>query len=71
MKTAKELVDDLIESGETEVGISRLVGCAQSTIHRINSGRIKNTSFDIWRKLSQVHEDRIASNDDPKGDEAA
>ena len=70
MKTARQIVSDLVKSGENETSIAKAIGCAQSTINRINTGAILNPRFDVWSRLNDLHK-KLSSNDDPKGDEAA
>lgn len=49
-------IHQLIEAGLSEGRIAKEVGnTTQPTIHRIKTGNIKNTSFEIGTRILQVH----------------
>jgi arginine repressor len=60
------LIQDLIDSGMTEVEITDAlkeegVHTTQATLNRIKTGAIKRTSYDIGTGIVRLHE-RIAPN---------
>lgn len=60
MKTVKEMVDELIQSGLSQPRIAELSETSQATISRIIHNKQK-PSFDIGRRIESVYSDRIGS----------
>ena len=51
----KSVVTDLVETGLSEKRIADEIGCDQSTINRIKTGKIAKTSYDIGTALHSLH----------------
>jgi len=54
MKTAKQLVDELSESGLTQGEIAAKTGITQATISRIKSGESEGR-LSNWQRLNDLH----------------
>lgn len=59
-KTPKQLIDEIRDSaGMTDTSIADASGISQSTISRLRSGALKDTSSENWRSLISLYETKV------------
>ena len=59
-KTPKQLINEIRDSaGMTDTGIADASGISQSTISRLRSGALKDTSSKNWLTLISMHVSKV------------
>lgn len=55
----KKIIQDLIDSGMTQVEIKTECDCGQSTISDLLNGKIKNPGFAIGQRILVLHKSKF------------
>lgn len=59
-KTPKQLIEEIKGSaGMTDTDIADASGMSQSTVSRLRSGALKDTSSENWRSLVSLYETKV------------
>jgi len=59
-KTPKQLIDEIRAStGMTDTSIADATNISQSTISRLRSGTLKDTSSENWRSIVSLYETKV------------
>ena len=56
-------VNELLESGLTQVEIGRLCGCSQPTVSDLSSGKQKTINFDVGWRIVALHKERCGADE--------
>jgi predicted transcriptional regulator len=54
------LVTEIIATGKTQTWIAEKVDCSQSTVSDLANGNTKTPSFDLGRRLVDLHKNAVS-----------
>lgn len=64
----QKIISELLNSGMTQTAIAKRIGCSQSNVSLIHTGKTKRIKFDIGCALIDLAKDRGIEIDEARGD---